>query len=230
MLARPAAQRQPALAALLLALAATLQIASVSGLIEFQKMLSLAEKRYGQEGVESVTAWQAFIADSAPLPVAERLRATNDFFNSRVRWSTDRRIYGSEDYWATPLETLGRLQADCEDFTIAKYITLIHLGVAPESLRLVYVKARLPGGTSQAHMVLAWYETPGAMPLILDNINGRVLPASQRPDLTPIFSFNADDLWVSGSTRPSTANPRARLSRWQQVLERMASEGVRDDL
>jgi predicted transglutaminase-like cysteine proteinase len=225
--ARTADRQFPSLVALLPALLCALHIGSVSGIIQLERMLSLAESRYGEQGVQSVAAWGTFLADTAALPLQQQLQATNDFFNSRVRWRTDAAIYNSEDYWATPLETLGRLQADCEDFSIAKYVTLLHLGVAPQSLRLVYVKARLPGGATQAHMVLAWYEDPGAMPLILDNMNGAVLPAAQRQDLTPIFSFNADDLWISGSTQPSTASPRARLSRWRQVLERMAEEGVR---
>jgi predicted transglutaminase-like cysteine proteinase len=224
---RPAAVQFPRNPAPLLVLLCAVQVASVFGLVDFDRMQTLAEERFGQRGLNSVVAWQDFLRDTAALPVAQQLTATNRFFNERVRWRTDARIYGTEDYWATPLETLGRLQADCEDFSIAKYATLLSLGIAPESLRLVYVTAQLAGGGSQAHMVLAWYPSSAGLPLILDNINSTVLPADQRRDLTPIFSFNADDLWVSGTPEPSTANPRARLSRWQQVLERMADEGLR---
>ncbi|WOJ95021.1 transglutaminase-like cysteine peptidase [Congregibacter variabilis] len=201
--------------------------AALSDSIEFETLRKAAVTRFGADAVASVSDWEKFIAGSGSAPVLTQLSATNDFFNGRLRWATDEEIYGVEDYWATPLETLGSGEADCEDFTIAKYITLLALGVDPKSLRLVYVKAFRPGGLNQAHMVLAWYENPTAVPLILDNINTAVLPAVNRQDLTPIFSFNADDLWISGANDPSSANPQLRISRWRQVLERIANEGFR---
>jgi hypothetical protein len=66
--------------------------------------------------------------------------------------------------------------------------------VAVEKLRLIYVRARLGGaGSTQsiAHMVLGYYETPAAEPLVLDSLLDNIMPASQRKDLTPVFSFNA---------------------------------------
>ncbi|MDA8962333.1 transglutaminase-like cysteine peptidase [bacterium] len=201
--------------------------ATLSDVLHFDTLRKAATTRFGPEAVESISEWEQFILLTGAASVSEKLQASNDFFNERIRWTSDVQIYGVEDYWATPLETLGRGEADCEDFTIAKYITLLALGIEPERLRLVYVKAQRPGGLSQAHMVLAWYATDTAEPLILDNINTAVLPAARRQDLTPIFSFNAKDLWVSGSAKPSSANPQMRLSRWQQVLGRIINEGFR---
>jgi predicted transglutaminase-like cysteine proteinase len=215
-------------AALLALFCACLALPS-AGLIDFDRLLALADARFGDDGVERVREWRSFTEQSVPLARAEQLAATNDFFNQRLRWRSDQEIYGVDDYWATPLEALGRLEADCEDFTIAKYITLLSLGFAPQSLRLVYVIAELDGGVTQAHMVLAWYLAPGATPLILDNINPRVLPADQRGDLKPVFSFNASELWIDGAGRASTANPKSRLSRWRQVLDRINEEGLLAD-
>src|SRR5690606_26911116 len=98
-------------------------------------------------------------------------------------------IWRQADYWATPLETLAKRAGDCEDFVIAKYFSLINIGVAPEKLRLIYVRARVGGmGSSQsiAHMVLGYYATPHADPLVLDNLVGTIAPASQRRDLSPV--------------------------------------------
>ncbi|EED33922.1 periplasmic protein [gamma proteobacterium NOR5-3] len=201
--------------------------AALSNVIEFDTVRKAAVQRFGAAAMEPVSDWEQFIAATSSDTLSAQLSATNDFFNARLRWASDQEIYGIDDYWATPLETLGMGQADCEDFSIAKYITLLALGVDPKSLRLVYVKAQRPGGLSQAHMVLAWYESAGAAPLILDNINTAVLPAANRQDLTPIFSFNADDLWISGATGPSSANPQMRISRWRQVLDRIVTEGFR---
>ncbi|WP_269459990.1 transglutaminase-like cysteine peptidase [Vibrio rumoiensis] len=83
---------------------------------------------------------------------------------------------------------------DCEDFSIAKYYTLRELGVDDEKLRLIYVKSLT---LNQFHMVVAYYETPSSMPLILDNIDGEIKPASQRSDLVPVYSFNATNLWIT---------------------------------
>ena len=109
---------------------------------------------------------------------------------------------------------------------MAKYFSLLSLGVAPERLRLVYVRAAIggAGGTSVAHMVLAYYATPQAEPLILDNLIGDIRPASRRPDLTPVFSFNAQGLW-QGVGAMSAGDPLARLSRWREVLAKAREEG-----
>jgi hypothetical protein len=74
-------------------------------------------------------------------------------------------------------------------------------------------------------MVLGYYPSPDAEPLILDNLIGDILPASRRPDLQPVFSFNSAGLWIGGASR-SSADPTARLSRWSRVLERMQTEGI----
>ena len=59
----------------------------------------------------------------------------------------------------------------------------------------------------------------------LDNLTGEVRPATRRPDLTPVFSFNSAGLWVAGANT-STADPTTRLSRWRDVLARMQREGL----
>ncbi|MCH1553417.1 MAG: transglutaminase, partial [Luminiphilus sp.] len=73
---------------------------------------------------------------------------------------------------------------------------------------------------------LTWYAEPTAIPLVLDNVNPRVLPASQRNDLKPVFSFNNNQLWVGPANSATTSNPSARLSQWRQVLNRAAAEGI----
>ena len=122
---------------------------------------------------------------------------------------------------------LAKGQGDCEDYAIAKFASLRAAGVARERLRLVYVRARLPGQTEdQPHMVLAYHAEPGAEPLVLDNLRPEILPAGQRPDLTPVFSFNDEGLWQgTGSTR--AGNPLARVSRWREVWGRTLDEGFR---
>ncbi len=195
--------------------------------VDLDRMLLLASQRYGDAGAATVAAWRDLLTQAATQPETARLKLVNDFFNRRVRFDDDMAIWGREDYWATPLETLGRAQGDCEDFAIAKYATLKLAGVSPDKLRLIYVKARIGGPESsvvQAHMVLSYYPAPDAEPLVLDNLISEIRPASRRPDLTMIFGFNAEGVWVGGGA-PRASSP-SRLSKWQSVLLRMRDEGI----
>lgn len=74
-------------------------------------------------------------------------------------------------------------------------------------------------------MVLGYYVDPAGEPVILDSLLNSIRPAATRTDLTPIFSFNKQGLWVPGT--PSTgADPTARLSRWRDVLDRIKIDGI----
>jgi len=196
---------------------------------DFDIMSHLAGQRFGIEGRRGISEWQQFLAEAGELSEKEQLQAVNEFVNSAVRFGNDAAIWGQSDYWATPLETLSRGQGDCEDFAIVKYVTLKLLGVPGKKLRLTYVKARVGGMYSQitqAHMVLSYYPTPTDLPLILDNLIADIMPASQRRDLHPIFSFSIEDLWVGTNPQPA-ASASARLSRWRDVLNRMRAEGLK---
>ena len=173
---------------------------------------------------ERITQWRDLVVSAKSAPLEDKLRFANTFFNEHIIWEPDDYIWGTDDYWATPLETLIQGQGDCEDYAIAKYTSLVLMGVPPESLRMVYVKADI-NGITQAHMVLTWYEQPTSEPLILDNLYAAILPASKRRDLRPVFSFNGSAIWIGNSNTPNGGSPSARLSRWKQVIEKMQAEG-----
>lgn len=197
------------------------------GEVDTDRMLLLATQRYGNSGAANVIAWRELLSTSSGQSEAIKLKRVNDFFNQKTQFGDDIHIWGTLDYWATPLEVLGRKAGDCEDFAIAKYMTLKLMGVPSAKMRLNYVKARLGGPQSQivqAHMVLSYYQTPEDEPLILDNLISDIRPASRRPDLTTVFGFNAEGLWVGGS--PRLPQSTQRLSRWQSVLVRMREEGI----
>lgn len=195
---------------------------------DFDLMGQLAGQRFGMEGRRAISEWRQLLSGAEKLPADEQLRTVNEFFNRKIRFSTDAVIWSQPDYWATPLETLGMGKGDCEDFTIAKYTTLRLLGVPGEKLRLTYVKAKIGGmysQISQAHMVLSYYPTATGEPLILDNLISEIRPAAQRGDLHPIFSFSMESLWVGSGVAPA-ADATSRLSRWRDVLGRMRAEGL----
>jgi predicted transglutaminase-like cysteine proteinase len=192
---------------------------------DFDRMQSLAQQHYGPKALETVVAWRKLIEESASLPDNDKLNRVNTFFNRRILYKTDMEVYSQEDYWATPLEFMGHGTGDCEDFVIAKYTTLRILGVPNERLRLIYVRYQSGGATPIAHMVLGYYAQPSEEPVILDNMVGSIRAGSMRPDLSPVYSFNSDGLWVGGATT-SSADPTTRLSRWRDVLDRMRRDGL----
>ncbi len=182
------------------------------------------QSRYGAKGAQALRQWLDMLQQQAGKPLQQQLPAVNQFWNRAVVQTEDSVLWSQPDYWATPVETLGRGAGDCEDYVIGKYFSLLRLGVAEENLRLIYVRARMGGvGSTQsiAHMVLGHYATPTAEPLVLDSMLDPILPSSQRRDLTPVFSFNAQGVYVAGA-QPS---PVERITRWSDLLARMRQEG-----
>lgn len=194
---------------------------------QLDRVEQTARLRYDTTVVARVHQWRAALSQMQDKPEAEQLREANDFFNRQVQFLDDSVVWQQKDYWATPLETLAKRAGDCEDFVIAKYLSLRQLGIADEKLRLIYVRARIGGERSsltQAHMVLGYFETPTSEPLVLDNLVGDIQPASRRTDLFPVFSFNSSGLWVAGATT-AAARPGERLSRWRDLIARLRDEG-----
>ncbi len=189
------------------------------------RMQQLAQERYGAQAAQTVAAWRQMLAELKDAPVEQKLSTVNTFFNRRIVYELDPVVWQQNDYWASPLEFMGRATGDCEDYSISKYMTLLLLGVPNDKLRMIYVRARTAGAKTEAHMVLGYYEDPTGEPVILDNLVSSVRPASRRPDLSPVFSFNNQGLWVAGQ-QTSSADPTARLSKWREVLDRMKQEGL----
>lgn len=209
----------PRMAWLLLVACALLSLLALADW-DFEAILKNAEKRYGNLGParQRILDWSDLIQRSGELPEKDKLTAVNRFFNAKLRFVDDQRNWGQNDYWATPIEALVKGAGDCEDYSIAKYFTLRRLGIPAEKLRITYVKAL---NYNQAHMVLTFYTTPTADPLVLDNLISDIRPASQRKDLLPVYAFNAEGLYTGGKR----SGDSKKLSRWQDILQKMRAEG-----
>lgn len=181
------------------------------------ELLKYVQQEFGDEARSRLDQWQRLHDMARPAQTERKLTLVNSFFN-RVRFVSDLQHWGEEDYWATPVELLATNGGDCEDFSIAKYLTLKAMGVPDEQLKITYVKAV---ELNQAHMVLAWYPTPDADPLILDNLINEIKPASQRPDLEPVYSFNGEGLWLNQGKQSSLIGDASRLSHWIRLNERL---------
>ena len=189
---------------------------------DFGVILQNAERSYGNLGAakQRIQAWEAQIKASTNSSERDKLNEVNRFFNRQIRFSDDIDVWKQNDYWATPIEMLVKGAGDCEDYSIAKYFTLRRLGIPSDKLRITYVKAL---NYNQAHMVLTYYASPGAEPLVLDNLINEIKPASQRKDLLPVYAFNAEGLYLPGSN--SKKSDSKKLSRWQDILKKMRTEG-----
>lgn len=198
-----------------------------AGTLDRDRVKAYSLSRYNQQEMAPIDDWLRLMDLAHDQSRDVKLARVNEFFNSRIVFEDDVSIWQQADYWATPLETLVRGRGDCEDFAIAKYISLLALGIPESSLRLIYVRAQISGAGgsySQAHMVLGYYADPSSEPQILDNLVGRIERASLRTDLTPVFSFNGVGLWAGGIRADS--DPTSRLSRWRDLLRRARDEGL----
>lgn len=134
--------------------------------------------------------WDAFVRSEEGKPLAQQVREVNRFFNA-VRYIEDQANYGQADYWATPYEFLAR-GGDCEDYAIAKYLTLKRLGVDPDQMRLMIVQDYNLGGI--IHCILE--VTVDGERLILDNQARDVMAAAQIFHYQPVYAINESSWWA----------------------------------
>lgn len=193
-------------------------------------LTALYTRKFGPTVAQRFQPWAAFAGDQKAVPFSQKLESAqgreadtlqiiNDAINGQIKWVEDKVHWGADDYWATPAESIASAGGDCEDFSIAKYYMLKELGVPLARLRITYVRALKLNG--QAHMVLAYYSKSDAEPLILDNIDGKVRPASQRLDLEPIYSFNDDEVQM---VKSGQRGKPSQLRTWLSVQERLMAE------
>ncbi len=227
------------MAALLVAL---VLVAAAAALEVSEEEIARSVAQYGAGAGQRLRAWRELLATQRGVDESVKLDVVNLFFN-RIPYVTDLEHWGKDDYWATPTELLASNGGDCEDYAIAKYLTLRELGVRSDRLRITYVKvtglnsgnlrallqgktapgARVALGADSAHMVLAYYPNVDAEPLILDNREQTIRPAGQRPDLVPVYSFNGDGLWLAkeATGRGRYAGSATQLEHWRDLLRRL---------
>ncbi len=186
--------------------------------INEEEIVSTLEKNYGIRAGKRARAWVKLMKQPATMNEIDRLKKVNRFFNL-FHFVDDIQLWGVKNYWATPLEFIGVNGGDCEDYSIAKYFTLLELGIPDEKMRITMVKAV---NLNQYHMVLAYYDTPSSIPLILDNIDGLIKPATKRNDLIPVYSFNGSQLWLNKEKgRGVMSGKSSRLKRWRDLRQRI---------
>lgn len=187
-----------------------------------QSKLNAINSKYGGKAKKRVEIWDKTIQNAKNKDILHKLKDVNDFWN-KIRYRRDNKHWGKNDYWASPFEFLGTGAGDCEDYAIAKYFSLIKLGVPEKKLRITYVKLkRKRTKFEEAHMVLTYYHKPGATPIVLDNINKKLKLASKRTDLRPVYSFNAGGLWqAKNKGKTSLRVGKNNLKNWKSLMGRI---------
>lgn len=173
----------------------------LAALPQWQRTLGrIAEEQatYAQSPSKAVKAWQAMIRDKRGRSQFDQLHAVNGFVN-QWRYRADSYNYKTSDYWASPAEFFSR-SGDCEDYAIAKYVSLRQMGFSADQLRLVVVKDL---NQNLAHAVLAAYVDGDVY--ILDNVNNQVRPQAAVTEYAPYYSVNEEARWAHAAMPAASA-------------------------
>jgi predicted transglutaminase-like cysteine proteinase len=152
----------------------------VLGRVKHNLMSSLDQK--------PVQDWLFFLNSLKGASKAQQIDAVNHYMN-QIRFVSDANNYGQNDYWATPMEFLAK-GGDCEDYAIAKYVSLRALGFSKDELRLVIVNDKV---MHAPHAMLAVYNEGQAK--ILDNQNPIVMNSAQITRYVPVYSISQAAWW-----------------------------------
>jgi predicted transglutaminase-like cysteine proteinase len=133
--------------------------------------------------------WHTLLANLAGKDKLAQIEAVNAFMN-RAAYVVDPVNYGVPDYWATPLQFFAK-DGDCEDYAIAKFVSLKRLGFTNEQMRLVVLDDL---NLQIAHAILVVYI--GSRAFVLDNQIPKVVPAEVIHHYRPIYSINEDGWWL----------------------------------
>ena len=111
---------------------------------------------------------------TAPAPATDAFLAlltdVNKHVNRSIRYMSDIKQYGVEDYWTLPLDRGGHAAGDCKDYVLEKRRALMAQGVASDDLSIAIV--RTPMGETHAVLLVATERGE----LVLDSLSSRIVP------------------------------------------------------
>ena len=136
-----------------------------------------------------VAEWRRLIESLDGRARRERIDVVNAFFN-RFPYVIDQSNWGASDYWASPLQFLAR-SGDCEDYAIAKFVTLRQLGFSNDEMRLVILDD-LNLGIAHAVLVV----TDNDRLLVLDNQIPQPVDSRRVLHYRAIYSINEERWWL----------------------------------
>ena len=174
--------------------------------------------QHDKKTTKRLNAWEKLVFHNLDKTTQQKLQLVNNFFN-QMEWVEDEKLWNRKDYWATPIESLIKNAGDCEDFSIAKYYTLLAMDIPEEQLKITYVKL----DNHQGHMVLFFYPSYTSDPFVLDNMVKEIKTKSDRTDIKYMFSFNDDGFWLN-SQKNSNPNDKNIIENWADMIQRIKKE------
>ena len=132
--------------------------------------------------------WDDALAEFKSKSKLEQMKAVNRYMN-KTPYMRDIVNWGLEDYWGTLFEFFTK-NGDCEDYAIAKYVSLKKMGFDPKNMRIVVLNDQ---NLNVLHAVLVVYE--GGKRYILDNQIKTVLTDKRIHHYQPIYSINEEAWW-----------------------------------
>ncbi len=148
------------------------------------KRVSLLKKVLQPEGCDHI--------DLTPLQTAsriEKIAGVNKLVNE-VPYVTDQKQFGLQDVWAAPHDFFLK-GGDCEDFALAKFGALAHLGIHPDDM---YIMGLYNRHTQDAHASLG--VKLGSSLLVLDNMREiPVMEQEYQKDYKLAYALNTAGLW-----------------------------------
>lgn len=132
--------------------------------------------------------WLKFLVSLKGKSKAEQVKAVNDFMN-KAKYITDQSNWGQKDYWEAPGEFIARF-GDCEDYAIAKFMSLALLGFSDDEMRIVAVKDL---NLKVGHAILVVFLD--GKPYVLDNQIKQVIAADKVHHYQPVYSINMHAWW-----------------------------------
>ena len=140
------------------------------------------KNKYGTNAVKRVKLWNKMIESSKNESILNKIKNVNDFFN-KFTYKEDLIHWRKKDYWATPFEFMVTGAGDSQDYAIAKYYSLIKLGIPKNKLKILQVEYKGTKPFKNHHVVLNYFHNLNSEAIVLDNIEGELKLTSKRPDL-----------------------------------------------
>lgn len=140
------------------------------------------KNKYGTNALKRVQLWNKMIESSQNESTLNKIKNVNDFFN-KFAYKEDLVHWKKKDYWATPLEFMATGAGDSEDYALAKYYSLLKLGIPKQNLKISYVEYKGSKPFKINHVVLNYFHNLNSEAIVLDNIEEKLKLTSKRPDL-----------------------------------------------
>lgn len=154
-----------------------------------QKQLSTEKCGSSKFNPCKLSQWNTKVESLRGASRRKQADEVNRYLNG-VKYILDPVNWGTPDHWATPNEFLA-VNGDCEDYAIAKFMSLRALGVPNEDMRIMIVQDMNLGGI--IHGILA-LKLEGET-YILDNQIPNMILASKIYHYKPVYSINETGWW-----------------------------------